>query len=177
MSEELDHNGMKLYQSLIGALQWVVSLCCFDISVAVVTLSHVRIAPHVGHSDRVKKIIDYLRHHPDGGIRFRIDMPTLPHEYKPETSYSWEYSIYVRLVEGLSSNMLNPLGKMVSTTTFCDANLYHDVVTGRSMTGILHMVKQTPIDWFSKRQLTVATATYGSEFVAARIATDQIIDL
>jgi hypothetical protein len=73
--------------------------------------------------------------------------------------------------------MPDPLGKMVSTTTFCDANLYHDVVTGRSMTGILHMVNQTPIDWFSKRQLTVATATYGSEFIAACIATDQIIDL
>jgi hypothetical protein len=150
MSEELDHNGMKLYQSLIGALQWVVSLCQFDIAVAVITLSHFRIAPHVGHMIRVKKIIGYLRCHPDGGIRFRIDMPTLPPEYKPETSYSWEYSIYGKLVEELPSNMPDPLGKMVSTTTFCDANLYHDVVTGRSMTGILHMVNQTPIDWFSK---------------------------
>ena len=35
----------------------------------------------------------------------------------------------------------------------------------------------TPIVWFSKRQNTVETATYGSEFVAARIATDQVIDL
>jgi hypothetical protein len=35
----------------------------------------------------------------------------------------------------------------------------------------------TPIDWYSKRQDTVETATYGSEFVAARIAVDQIIDL
>ena len=35
----------------------------------------------------------------------------------------------------------------------------------------------TPVDWYSKRQNTVETATYGSEFVAARIATNQIIDL
>ena len=35
----------------------------------------------------------------------------------------------------------------------------------------------TPIDWYSKCQATVETATYGSEFVAAHIATDQIIDL
>ena len=33
-----------------------------------------------------------------------------------------------------------------------------------------------PYDWYSKKQSTVETATYGSEFVAARIATDQIID-
>jgi protein involved in ribonucleotide reduction len=35
----------------------------------------------------------------------------------------------------------------------------------------------TPIEWYSKRQGTVETATYGSEFVAARTATDQVIDI
>jgi hypothetical protein len=55
--------------------------------------------------------------------------------------------------------------------------LYHDLVTGRSVTGILHLLNGTPIDWFSKRQATVETATYGSEFVAARIATDHVIDI
>ena len=35
----------------------------------------------------------------------------------------------------------------------------------------------TPTDWFSKRQATVETATYGSEFVAAKPATEQIMDL
>ena len=58
-----------------------------------------------------------------------------------------------------------------------DANLYHDLITGRAATGILHLVNGTPVDWYSKRQATVETATYGSEFVAARIATDQVIDL
>ena len=35
----------------------------------------------------------------------------------------------------------------------------------------------TPVDWYSKQQNTVETATYGSKFVAAWIATNQIIDL
>jgi hypothetical protein len=73
--------------------------------------------------------------------------------------------------------MPTPRGKPARTTTFEDANLMHDLVTGRSCTGILHIVNQTPIDWFSKAQRTVETATYGSEFVAARIATEQIMDL
>jgi hypothetical protein len=42
---------------------------------------------------------------------------------------------------------------------------------------VLHFVNQTPIEWFSKRQGSVETATYGSEFVAARQATEQIIDM
>jgi len=53
----------------------------------------------------------------------------------------------------------------------------HDIATGRSVTGILHLVNKTPIEWYSKKQATVETATYGSEFVAARVCVEQIIDL
>jgi hypothetical protein len=53
----------------------------------------------------------------------------------------------------------------------------HDVITGRSVTGILHLANKTPVDWYSKKQSTVETATYGSEFVAARTCVEQIIDL
>jgi hypothetical protein len=73
--------------------------------------------------------------------------------------------------------MPTPMGIPVHTTTNVDANLYHCYVTGRSLTGILHFVNQTPVDWYSKKQNTVETATFGSEFVAARIATEQVIDL
>ena len=34
--------------------------------------------------------------------------------------------------------------KLVITATYEDANLYHDYLTGRSVTGILHLVNQTP---------------------------------
>ena len=44
----------------------------------------------------------------------------------------------------------------------------HDVVTGKSVTAVLHFINTTPIDRYSKRQATVETATYGSEFRAAR---------
>ena len=63
-----------------------------------------------------------------------------------------------------------PHGNPVLITTYKDANLFHDFITGRAVTGILHLLNQTPIDWFSKRQATVETATYRSEFVAAKTA-------
>ena len=71
----------------------------------------------------------------------------------------------------------NQKGKHVTTSTYVDANLHHDQVTGKAVTACLHMVNATPSHWHTKRQATVETATFGSEFVAARIATDQIIDL
>jgi hypothetical protein len=53
----------------------------------------------------------------------------------------------------------------------------HDITSGESVTGILHLANKTSIDWYSKKQATVETATYSSEFVAARICVEQIIDL
>ena len=65
----------------------------------------------------------------------------------------------------------------MTLTHYVDANLYHNALTGRSVTGILHMVNATPVEWYSKKQATVETATYRSEFVAARTCIEQIIDL
>ena len=44
-SEELDMENIKLYQSLIGMLQWLVSLGRLDIVTAVMILSKFRINP------------------------------------------------------------------------------------------------------------------------------------
>ena len=44
------------------------------------------------------------------------------------------------------------------------------------LTGCLHFVNKAPVDLYSKKQATVETATYGSEFVAAKTATEQIMD-
>ena len=58
-----------------------------------------------------------------------------------------------------------------------DANLMHDLTTGGSMTGTLHFVNKTPLEWFSKKQATSETAAHGSEFVAARTCGEQLIDM
>jgi hypothetical protein len=53
----------------------------------------------------------------------------------------------------------------------------HDVPTGRSVTGILHLANKTPMDSYSKKQATAETATFASEFVAAGICVEQIKDV
>ena len=65
----------------------------------------------------------------------------------------------------------------MTTVHYVDANLHHDLVTCRSVTAILHIINWAPIEWYSKREATVETATYGSVFLATRIAVDQIVDL
>ena len=85
--------------------------------------------------------------------------------------FDWTYSVYGIVQEILPDDMSEPLGEAVITTTTMDANLNHCLATGKSLTGCLHFVNKTPVDWYSKKQGTVETATYGSEFVAAKTAT------
>ena len=50
-------------------------------------------------------------------------------------------------------------------------------MTGRSDTAVLHFFSLTPGVWYSKTQATVENETYGSEFVAAKTASEQIVDI
>ena len=58
-----------------------------------------------------------------------------------------------------------------------DTNLNHCLSTRKSLTGCLHFLNKTAGDWYSKKQATVLAATYGSEFVAAKTATEHIMDI
>ena len=66
------------------------------------------------------------------------------------------------------------LGNPVRINSFKDSSLEHCKVIGKSVTGIIHLINQTPIAWFSKLQGTVEATTYGSELVAAGQYSEQI---
>jgi hypothetical protein len=68
-----------------------------------------------------------------------------------------------------------PLGGFITLTHYQDANLYHDIITGCSVTGILHFMNKMPIDLYSKKQATVEMATYGSEFISAEPASTRLL--
>jgi hypothetical protein len=61
LTPELDENGIKQYQSLIGALQWLVPLGRFDILIAVTTMFGYRIAPRQGHLELLSGSLDMSR--------------------------------------------------------------------------------------------------------------------
>jgi hypothetical protein len=142
------------------------------------SMSRFRHAPRVGHIDRIKRICGYLAKFPHAAIRFRTGIPNHEETYGSHpTQHDWSQTVYDSPSEDIPANAPMPKGKPVRISTFVDANLMYDLVTGRSCTGILHFLNQTPADWFSKRQNQVETATYGSEFMAAHQAVEQIIDL
>jgi hypothetical protein len=62
-------------------------------------------------------------------------------------------------------------------TVYVDADHAHDLVTRRSITGILVMLNNTLTRSISKLQKTVETSSYGSGLVASRIAMELILEI
>jgi hypothetical protein len=122
----LEEEGIQQYQSLIGQLQWEISLGRFDIAVAIMTMPVFRSAPREGHLDQVKRICGYLSKMRHSVIRIRTEEP----DYSdiPRTEYDWEFSVYNGAREELPNDAPKPLSKPVVTTTYVYANLYHIIV-------------------------------------------------
>ena len=67
-----------------------------------------------------------------------------------------------------------PRGQVVSTHCFVDSDHASNTVTRCSQTGLLLFVNRAPVTWFSKRQNTVETSTFGSEFITMKTAVEHI---
>ena len=160
---------------MIGQLQWLVTLGRFDIHAQASTMSIFMSAPRKGHLERLQRVYAYVLKTKHYSTKYRTEEPD--YSYLPNMKHDWSYTILGNVQEIIPNNCPKPLGKSFTTTTTLDANLLHYLATGSSLTACLHFCNQTPTDWYSKKQATVERATYGSEFVAAKTATEQIMDL
>ena len=123
----------------------------------------------------MKRVYGYLSKTKHYATRLRTGLADFNH--LPDQQFEWTRTVYGNDVEELPKDAPEPLGKQMITTTYLDANLMHDAITGRSVTAILHFFSLTPGDWYLKRQATVENNTYGSKFVTAKTATEQIIEI
>jgi hypothetical protein len=106
-SEVLDNLGIKHYQSLIGALQWLVTLGRFDIHLGIATMSSFCVAPHQGHLDYLKQMYSYLKCNPTRATRFRVYISNHEQIATP-IQYHQSSSIYGNVKEELPSDMPTP---------------------------------------------------------------------
>ena len=132
-------------------------------------------APREGHFKAALRIMGYLKAFQKGTILLDNSYPDHS-SYTTDVEQDWQ-EFYPDAEEDIPHDMLKPKGKKARLTVFVDADHAHDQVTRRSVTGIVVMLNNTPIRWVSKRQKTVESSTYGSELVAARIATELILEL
>ena len=109
-----------------------------NVATAVMSIQSFRSAPRHGHLDCVNRICGYLYKMKEACLRFCTGMPDYSDLVVPQ--YDWSESVYGNLVELVPDDTSKPLGLPVVLTHYVDANLYHDMLTGRSVTGIIHML-------------------------------------
>ena len=171
----------ELYNNLIGVLRWIVELGRIDINFEVSVLSHYLVNPRIGHLQQALHIFKYLDIHKENFLCFDptpLDIVESTNAMEAETHLAKEMkSYYPDAIEAIPPNAPTPLGKAVQLNCFVDADHAGNVVTRRSHTGILVYLNMSPIWWYSKRQNTVESSTYSSEFIALKTATEQLISL
>ena len=116
----------------MGQIQWLISLGRFDIAVHTMSLSRYRTQPQMGHLDRVKRIFGYLAYLPEGTIRFRTGESDFSDIQDQE--FDWSRTVYGSPKGIIPTDIPEPRGKYVTTAHYVDANLHHDLVTGRAVT-------------------------------------------
>jgi hypothetical protein len=138
----------------------------------VAALSSHMALPRVGHMNQVYHIFGYLKQNPKRTLAFDPQFPYV--DESRFTKYENWYYFYRGAEEKIPPDMPEPRGNKVSIYCFCDADCASDCATWRSHIGSLMFVNRAPIVWFSKRQNTVETSTFGSKFVAMKIAVELI---
>jgi hypothetical protein len=171
VTTELDARRANYFQGLIGVLRWMCELGRIDILYDVAVLSSHLAMPREGHLDQVFHIFAYLKHHNRSSMVFDDQEPVF--DETRFTKCDWA-EFYPGAAEVMPPNAPELRGKSVTTSAFVDADHAGCRVTRRSHTGVLIFINKAPILWYSKRQNTVETSTFGSEFVAAKIAVELI---
>jgi hypothetical protein len=87
------------------------------------------------------------------------------------TSHDWEQFYPDGKGEVVPYDQPRARGNSIQINLFCDAAASCHM-TRRSTTGIILFINGTPIIWYSKRQNTIESSTFGSEFVALKIAVE-----
>ena len=141
---ELDEKDSVYYQSLIGILRWGVELGRVNICLEVSMMSAHLALPRKGHLDQV--LLSQLE---------RRD---------------WMASEFGHVVgkEETPKDMPDPRGMGFVIRAKVDVDHASDTTTRRSRTGFLVYINSAPVFWWSKKQTSVESSSFGSEFIAMK---------
>jgi hypothetical protein len=128
-------------------------------------------APREGHLAQALHIFAYLKRYDKSTLVFDPAEPVFDEERFAKVDWK-EY--YPDAHEPVPPNAPELRGNGVTTTCFVDADHAGCKVTRRSYTGIMLFLNKAPLIWYSKRQNTVESSTFGSEFVAMKTSIEQI---
>ena len=168
VSLELTPRDSAYYQSLIGILWWIVELGRIDICLEVsMILSHLAM-PRKGHHNQVLHIFAYLRKYHNTELVYYPSDPVVEQDVFEQRDWASSEFGSVQGEEEIPSNMPEPRGLGFIMRAKVDADHASDTMTRRSRMGFLVYLNCAPIYWWSKKQNSVESSSFGSKFIAMK---------
>ena len=84
---------------------------------------------------------------------------------------------YPNASEEIDSKLPDAYGEPQQSLVQVDADHAYDLVTCRSLTGIIAFIGSTLVLWLSKRQGAIAASTYAAKFYALCVATEGAVNI
>jgi hypothetical protein len=166
ITPELNASDASYFQSLIGVLRWIVELGRADLTMEASAMASMMAMPCEGHLQQLYHMFAFLKAKHNGTMVFDPSVPDID-----ESKFirdDWTAAAYGECREELPSNMPKPRGVAFTLRAFVDSDHAGDVATRRSRTGFVIFLNSAPIYWFSKKQTSVETSSFGSEFIAMK---------
>jgi hypothetical protein len=113
-------NRIAQYQSMIDALQWIVTIRHFNINAAVMTMSEFHMSPRVEQPNSSSCTYRYPLMMKHASIRVRTKEPDLCD--LSDNFHDLTYLIYIKVEDLLSISALEPRGNHITWLHYVDAN-------------------------------------------------------
>ena len=168
VSPELKPREAAYYQSLIGILRWIVELGRVDICLETSIMSSHLALPREGHLEQLFHMFAYLKKYHNAEMVFDPTLPDIDENQFEEQDWTSSEFGHLQGKEVMPPKMPEPRGTGFVMQAKVDADHASDTVTRRSRTGFFVYLNCAPIYWWSKKQTSVESSSFGSEFVAMK---------
>jgi hypothetical protein len=168
VTPELGSVDSSYFMSLIGILRWIVELGRVDICLECSMMSSHMALPREGHMYQLFQVFSYLKKFHNAEMVFDPSDPVIDEsafELKDWTSSEFGH---VQGKEELPTTIPGPRGQGFTMRAKVDADHASDTITRRSRTGFLVYLNCSLVYWSSKKQNSVESSSFGSEFIAMK---------
>ena len=174
VSPELSAELASYYQSLIGVLRWIVELGRVDICLEVSLLSSHLALAREGHFKQVLQVFLYLQKYHNTELLHDPSDPIIDEGQFQRRDWTSSEFGHVDRKEEMLPKMPELRGQWVTIHAKVDGDHASDTVTRWSRTRFLVYINNALVYWWSKKQMSVETSSFGLEFIAMKLCCEYL---
>ena len=124
--------------------------------------------PRKGHMEQVMQIFGYLKKYHNAELVFDPSDPTIDEQDFEKKDWTSSEFGHIEGRKELPPNMPEPRGMGFTIVAKVDVDHASNTVTRRSRTGILVYLNCSLVHWWSKKQTSIESSSFGAEFIAMK---------